>query len=154
MTKARSSLSLAVGAIAIALACARAPEAGDEPTGSVTASSALVGPRWRLIELDGKPSIAMTGGREPHLIFSRSDTASRVGGATGCNSMGGHYQADSSSLRFSQMFSTKMACVEEDRMRQEAAFVTALAAVDRYAISGDTLTLSAGDRVVARFVKS
>ena len=154
MRKVRRSLPLAIGAVAIALACARAPEAGDDPTASVTGASSLVGPRWRLIELEGQPSIAMTGSREPHLIFSRSDTASRVGGATGCNSMGGNYQADGTSLRFSQMFSTKMACVEEDRMRQETAFLNALNAVDRYAVSGDTLELRAGDRVVAKLVKS
>ena len=68
--------------------------------------------------------------------------------------MGGTYQADGTSLRFSGMFSTKMACVEEDRMRQETAFLNALEAVDGYAVSGETLVLSAGDRVVAKFVKS
>jgi heat shock protein HslJ len=47
-----------------------------------------------------------------------------------------------------------MACVEEDRMRQETRFVSALERADRYAISGDTLTLRAGDAVVARFVKT
>ena len=154
MMKVQPSLSLAIGTIAIALACAKAPEAGDEAAGSVTASSALEGPRWRLVELEGQPAIAMTGSREPHLVFSRSDTAARVGGATGCNSMGGSYQDDGTSLRFSALFSTKMACVEEDRMRQETAFLNALNAVDRYAVSGDTLLLSAGDRVVAKFVKS
>ena len=154
MRTLRHGMSWVAGAIVIALACAKPPEAGDEPSGSVTAASALVGPRWRLIELEGQPSIAMTGSREPHLIFSRSDTASRVGGATGCNSMGGSYQADATGLRFSQMFSTKMACVEQDRMRQETAFLNALNTVDRYAVSGDTLELRAGDRVVAKFVKS
>jgi heat shock protein HslJ len=154
MRKVRGSLSLVAGTVAIALACAKAPEAGDDPTGSVTSARSLVGPRWRLVELEGQPAIAMTGSREPHLIFSRSDTAARVGGATGCNSMGGSYQADGTGLRFSGLFSTKMACVEEDRMRQESAFLNALNAVDRYAVSGDTLMLSAGDRVVAKFVKS
>ena len=154
MTKVQASFFLAIGAVVIALACARAPEAGDEPAGSVTPASSLVGPRWRLIEIDGQPAIARTGPREPHLIFSSSDTASRVGGSTGCNHMGGTYQADGSSLRFSQMISTKMACVEDDRMRQETAFLTALNAVDRYAVSGDTLELRAGERVVAKLVKS
>jgi heat shock protein HslJ len=154
MSKTRGLLCLLVGTAAIALACAKAPEAGDDPTGSVTSATSLVGPRWRLVELEGQPAIAMAGAREPHLIFSRSDTAARVGGATGCNSMGGSYQADGASLRFSQMFSTKMACVEEDRMRQETAFLNALEAVDRYTVSGETLVLSAGDRVVAKFVKS
>ena len=151
MRKEQWKLGLVI--IVLALACAKSPEAGNEPGASVTDTSSLVGQRWRLVELDGQPSIAGGGAREPHLIFSR-DSVDRVGGATGCNSMGGTYEADSSRIRFSQLFSTKMACVEQDRMRQEARFVNALETADRYAISGDTLTLSVGETVVARFVKS
>jgi heat shock protein HslJ len=140
--------------LVIALACAKTPEPGGEAAGSVTAPTSLVGPRWRLVELEGEPSIPGSGAREPHLIFSQSDSVDRVGGATGCNSMGGTYEADASSIRFSQLFSTKMACVEEDRMRQEARFLKALESADRYAIAGDTLELRAGEAVVAKFVKS
>jgi heat shock protein HslJ len=151
MRSGQWKMGFAIGAIA--LACAKAPEPGDEPTASVTAASSLVGPRWRLAQLDGQPALAGGGAREPHLIFSRSDTVDRVRGATGCNSMGGAYDADGSRIRFSQLFSTKMACVEQDRMRQETRFLAALESVDRYAISGDTLTLTAGAKAVARFVK-
>ena len=150
----RKQWKLGLVMIVLAAACAKSPEAGDEPGASVTGASSLVGPRWRLVELDGQPSIAGGGAREPHLIFSQSDSVDRVGGATGCNSMGGTYEADTSRIRFSQLFSTKMACVEQDRMRQEARFVNALETADRYAISGDTLTLSAGEKVVSKFVKN
>ena len=87
-----------------AIACAKSPSPGDETAsvaGSVSQTSALVGPRWRLVEL----------------------------------------------------ISTKMACVEEDRMRQEARFLGALQLADRYAISGDTLTLTAAGDAVAKFEK-
>jgi heat shock protein HslJ len=67
--------------------------------------------------------------------------------------MGGRYTAEGERIRFADLFSTKMACVEEERMRQETRFVGALGRVDRYAISGDTLTLSEGGTVVARFVR-
>jgi putative lipoprotein len=150
MRKERLTIALVI----IALACAKPPEPGGEATGSVTAESSLVGPRWRLVELEGEPAIAGGGPREPHLIFSQSDSVDRVGGATGCNVMGGTYETDANSIRFSQLFSTKMACVEDDRMRQEARFVKALESADRYAISGDTLELRAGTDVLARFVKS
>ncbi|HJU68749.1 MAG TPA: META domain-containing protein [Gemmatimonadaceae bacterium] len=137
------------------IACAKSSSPGDETAaaaGSVSASSALQGPRWRLVELEGQPSLSGGGAREPHLIFSR-DSVDRVGGATGCNTMGGRYTAEGDRIRFSDLFSTKMACVEEERMRQETRFVGALGRVDRYAISGDTLTLSEGGTVVAKFVK-
>jgi heat shock protein HslJ len=151
----KTSMTLLV--LAFAAACAKSPGSGDETTssaGSVSEGSILVGPRWRLVELDGQPSIAGGGAREPHLIFSRSEGVDRVGGATGCNSMGGRYEIDGDGIGFSDLFSTKMACAEEDRMRQETRFVSALERADRYSISGDTLTLHAGDAVVARFVKT
>ena len=146
--------TMGLGVVALVLACTKAPEAGDDPSAPVTAVSGLVGPRWRLVELDGQPSIAGGGAREPHLVFSTRDSVARVGGATGCNTMGGTYEADVSRIRFSQLFSTKMACVEEGRMQQETRFLRALESADRYAISGDTLTVFAGDRAVARFAKA
>ena len=148
-------ISLAGIALLGVFACVKSSPPGDDTdtaAGSVTASSALQGPRWRLIELEGQPALSGGGAREPHLIFSR-DSVDRVGGATGCNSMGGRYTAEGDRIRFSDLFSTKMACIEEERMRQETRFVGALGRVDRYAISGDTLTLSEGGTVVARFVK-
>lgn len=142
-------------ALLVVIACAKSSSSGDETAtaaGSVSAASALQGPRWRLVELEGQPSLPGGGAREPHLIFSR-DSVDRVGGATGCNSMGGRYTAEGERIQFSDLFSTKMACIEEERMRQETRFVDALSRADRYAISGDTLTLSEGGRVVAKFVK-
>ena len=143
-----------------AIACAKSSSPGDETAaaaGSVSVSSALQGPRWRLVELEGQPALAGGGAREPHLIFAR-DSVDRVGGATGCNSMGGRYEADGERIRFSDLFSTKMACVEEERMRlqmgETESALGALERADRYAISGDTLTLSEGATVVAKFVKS
>ena len=146
----------AVFALVVVAACAKSSSPGDETAsaaGSVSETSALVGPRWRLVELEGQPAIAGGGSREPHLIFSRTEGVDRVGGATGCNSMGGKYQIDGEQIHFSELFSTKMACVEEGRMRQETRFVGALERADRYSISGDTLTLRAGEAVLAKFVK-
>ena len=147
-----------IAALALVLVggCAKSSSPGDETSsaaGSVSETSALVGPRWRLVELEGQPSLAGGGAREPHLIFSRTDGADRVGGATGCNSMGGKYRIDGERIHFAELFSTKMACVEDARMRQETRFLGALERADGYAISGETLTLRAGDTVVAKFVK-
>ena len=148
-------ISIAGVALLGVIACVKSSPSGDDTAtaaGSVTASGALQGPRWRLVELEGQPALSGGGAREPHLIFSR-DSVDRVGGATGCNSMGGRYTAEGDRIRFSDLFSTKMACIEEERMHQETRFVGALGRVDRYAVSGDTLTLSEGGTVVAKFVK-
>ena len=149
-------MSIAGLALLAVIACAKSSSTGDDTAtaaGSVSAASALQGPRWRLVELEGQPALPGGGAREPHLIFSR-DSVDRVGGATGCNSMGGRYTAEGDRIRFSDVFSTKMACIEEERMSQETRFMGALGRVDRYAINGDTLTLSEGGTVVARFVRT
>jgi copper homeostasis protein (lipoprotein) len=136
-------------ALVLVVACAKPPGPSDE---AASISEALVGPRWRLIELEGQPSLG-GGSREPHLIFSRPDGVNRVGGATGCNIFGGRYEAQAPRIAISELYSTRAACAEENRMRQEARYLSALDRADRYAVNGDTLTLSEGETVVARFVK-
>ena len=131
-------------------ACAQPPASEDEVATNVSGTESLVGPRWRLVELEEQPSISGGGAREPHLRFSAEN---RVSGATGCNTLGGGYEIAGERLRFGDLFSTKMACIEDDRMAQETRFVRALDRVDRFAVSGDTLTLFAGESAVARFVR-
>jgi hypothetical protein len=77
----------------------------------------------------------------------------RVSGATGCNTLGGAYERTGEQLRFGDLFSTKMACVEENRMTQETRFMRVLDDVDRFAITGDTLTLFRAGSPAARFVR-
>lgn len=79
------------------------------------------------------------GQREPYLILRRQDH--RVSGFTGCNQMAGAYTLDGQALTFSQMISTKMACLGGG-METEAAFIAALRRVRGWSITGDRLTLS------------
>lgn len=131
-------------------ACVQPPASETEVAANVSGTESLIGPHWRLIELEGQPSISGGGAREPHLRFSAEN---RVTGATGCNTLGGGYEGTGEQLRFGDLFSTKMACVEENRMAQETRFMRALEGVDRFAVSGDTLTLFRGESAVARFVR-
>jgi heat shock protein HslJ len=122
-------------------------------TGARQPSGELAGVELRLTEIDGAPAVASggLGGREPHIRFG-ADSA-RVTGFTTCNSMFGRYEAaGGGQLRFVQLGSTKMACVEPARAQQEQRFMAALQSVDRYAITGDTLTLYENDRPRVRFV--
>lgn len=131
-------------------ACPQPPASETEGAANVSEPESLVGPSWRLTELDGQPSISGGGAREPHLRFSAEN---RVSGATGCNTLGGGYERSNEQLRFGNLFSTKMACVEEHRMAQETRFMRALEGVDRFVVSGDTLTLFSGEKAVARLVR-
>lgn len=143
-------MKFVVAAMAFVItACAQPPSSDHEVAVNMSGADSLIGPYWRLIELEGQPSVGGGGGREAHLRFSAEN---RVSGATGCNTLGGGYERAGEQLRFGDLFSTKMACVEEHRMVQETRFMRALDGVDRFTVNGDTLTLFAGGSAVARFV--
>lgn len=143
-------MKLVFAITAVAVACSQPPQSQDEMAATMSGNASLIGPRWRLVELEGQPSIAGGGAREAHLRFTQEN---RVSGATGCNTLGGRYESTNERLRFGDLFSTKMACIEEDRMAQETRFMRALEGVDRFAVSGDTLTLFRGESAVAKLVR-
>ena len=119
-------------------------------TGRTPASAPLEGTHWRLIELNGKPALAAAEQRAD-LQFARGDSA-RVSGSSGCNRFMGSFTHTGGDLRFGQMASTSMACIDERVTEQERTFLTALGATERYAVAGDTLTLLGSSGTLARFV--
>lgn len=72
----------------------------------------------------------------PALQFDQA--TQRVSGADGCNRLMGTYQATGDTLVFSQMASTKMACIDNTLPNQ---FNTALANVTNYQVYNNTLKL-------------
>lgn len=64
----------------------------------------------------------------------------------------GRYEPSGDRIRFSALATTRMACLDGEANRQEAAFVGALGQMDRFMVSGDALTLYQGERPRARFV--
>lgn len=94
---------------------------------------------WKLVRVGDGPVGSGPGQREPHLILRRQDH--RVSGFTGCNQMAGGYSLDGQTLSFTQMISTKMACLGGG-MDTEAKFTAALQQVHGWSIAGDKLTLS------------
>ena len=119
-------------------------------TGRTPESATLAGTHWRLIELNGKPALAAAEHRAD-LQFARGDSA-RVSGSSGCNRFMGSFTHTGADLRFGQMASTQMACIDERVSEQEHAFLTAMGATERYAVAGDTLTLFGSSGTLARFV--
>jgi heat shock protein HslJ len=69
----------------------------------------------------------------------------QVGGSSGCNSYGGSYQVEGSSLTISEVVGTLMACAEDEINQREAEFLSALPNVASYEIVRDTLTLFDAD---------
>ena len=94
---------------------------------------------WKLIELNGKPFAKdETMGREPHIILKNEDR--RVNANSGCNSIMGTYELEQGNrIKFSQMMSTMMACVN---MEIETELKKALETTDNYTLSADGKYLS------------
>jgi len=103
---------------------------------------------WKLVELNGKPVVASSRRREPHLRLSPE--AKTLVGSGGCNTMRGVYQLDGARLRFTQIATTRMAC-PDPYMGQESAFLKVLEATDSFKLSGDTLELLGDGKSLARF---
>jgi len=121
----------------------RAGEGAKVPDASLTETY------WKLIELDGQAAVIGAGGRELHMVLA-SD-GSRVHGFSGCNRLTGSYQRTDGQLSFSQLASTRRACMEG--MEQEQRFLDGLGRTSRFIIRGDTLTLYSGDaQPTMRFV--
>ena len=78
-----------------------------------------------------------------------------MSGFTTCNNFFGRYDASGAGrLRFADLGSTKMACVDPDLARQEQRFMAVLQRVDRFAIDGDVLILLEGSRELARLTSA
>jgi heat shock protein HslJ len=103
--------------------------------------SALKEKYWRLIELNGKV-VGSSMRREPHIVLRITDN--RITGNSGCNGFSGIYTLNEETKRisFSEMISTRMACMNMEFDEQE--FLDVFGIVDNYSISadGNTLTLN------------
>ena len=104
---------------------------------------------WKLIELDGA-TVVMAPAQQREVRITLAGEGSRLFGFSGCNQLVGAYVQESSALRFTQMASTKMACVPPF-MELESQVLKMLGATTAYRIEGQQLTLLGGDQVLARF---
>ncbi len=110
----------------------------------------IEGPVWRLDQLGGEP-VASAGDpqRDPQLQFDRRN--GRVSGSGGCNRVSGTFERNGSTLKLSQLASTRMACTDPGLSTKEAQFFAALQATASYRLQGPTrlALLDAGGRTLA-----
>ena len=104
------------------------PEVAEKQPESITEKY------WKLVELNGKPVVLDETGKGAFIILKSEEN--RVNGSGGCNTLTGTYQldADVQRIRFSQMVSTQMACLN---MEVENEMKQALEMADNYAVSPD-----------------
>jgi len=104
----------------------------DSGTGAV---SALVGPTWRVVTIEGAKVL---DGTQLTATFS---TDSRVSGSSGCNLYSGRAAAQTGKLSVGPLASTLMACQADGVMPQEQRYLAALQAATSFTVSGDELRL-------------
>jgi len=132
--------ALALLALAACSAAGGGAEAGSAPAASAT------GREWRLVELGGRPAAMGAGGRPATLRLD----AGRASGFAGCNSFSGGYRMMAgSSLVFSPLASTRMACAEG--MELEREYLAALEATRSFRLTTQGLELLGERGVLARF---
>ncbi|PFG16917.1 heat shock protein HslJ [Propionicimonas paludicola] len=122
MSRAWSLLVLA------ALLSACAPPIAAQPSPKLADTS------WVVTELSGKPTLPAA---VPTIQFS----ADQVSGFSSCNRFSGSYRQSGSTLSFSQLAMTAMACMDAGVMEQESAFSAALAKVASVRSAGSGLEL-------------
>lgn len=97
----------------------------------------LAGTYWKLIRLADAPVAVTDHLPEPHLILDAANE--RVHGFGGCNSYSGSYTTHGAALAIGPVAATMRACLAHPE--QETNYLAMLAAVRRYTIHGDELTL-------------
>ena len=109
-----------------------APAAGGE------SGSALPGTRWRLEDLAGD---GVVDDAEATLEFV---DGGRVAGNTSCNRFTGTITLTGDAISFGPLATTRRACPEA-LMTQEATYLAALGAAQRFEVAGDTLLIHTAD---------
>lgn len=128
------------------------PAAARTASADSVAAPTWQGVEWRLSELNGRPVRVSDERRRPTLTLSSGVRGRRVSGMAGCNRFTGPYTASGAAIKLGPLASTQMAC--PDGMELERDYLTALRTVDGFSVGSSVLTLKAGSRVVARFVRA
>jgi heat shock protein HslJ len=125
------SMTYVTAALVLVLAgCATPP--GSPGSGFTTPE--LAGTRWVITSIDG---------REPSGPALTADFSNdgRVSGDAGCNSYSGPYIQNGRTVQFGELLSTRRACVDESRQRQETRLLNILQGSTTLQLSRSRLTV-------------
>jgi heat shock protein HslJ len=123
---------IALGAV-ILTACASTAQP-TEPASGGDSAAGLADTSWKLTEIDGK---VVPGDVGATIAF----TGDQVTGSGGCNGFGGGYMVEGSTITFSEVASTLMAC-EGPKMDVETSYLGALQGKATFTLSGGALVIT------------
>lgn len=131
-------MKLATTALAAALLALALASCGGETGGETAAAdpASLEGPSWILdggIDVEGWQQAA------PGISFAKA----RVSGSNGCNTFGGSFTTDGSSLELGELVATMKAC-PPPAAEVERAFTKQLEAASSWRVEGEQLVLEGG----------
>lgn len=110
----------------------------------------LAGSQWRLASYgDPNNQIPVTSASDITLAFT---TETQVEGFGGCNGYSGQYQTADTSITFSSVVHTLVACSDSAVMEQEQAYFDALNSATQYQGYYDRLFITYGDGQELRFI--
>ena len=114
---------------------------------AASATAPLAGTYWRLARMNGETVQTTAGASLPHIAL-HADTE-RVAGFGGCNRFFGRYSAADPAISIQPLGGSRASCADTNAL--ERSFISALAAVDHYVVSGGQLTLSSDGRAILVF---
>lgn len=116
----------------------------DEEKTEAMAQTRLEGVRWVLVSYmnDAGETVDALADREATAEFLADG---QMGGNGSCNQYFASYTVDGDNLTIGQAGSTMMACMPEEVMAQEAAFLAALQSAATFVIDGEQLHIMNGD---------
>ena len=119
----------------------------------ITASAQKLPGEWKLVEAR-QNGVKVPLGREikTNLIFGDKN---RLTGNAGCNRYSTVYRLENKSrIKFQPIVSTRMACVDDNFMKQENTFFSVMEKIEKYKIKGNQLIFfDSNERNVLRFAR-
>ncbi|AQX07295.1 META domain-containing protein [Elizabethkingia ursingii] len=136
---------IAAGILLVANSCTTATKTNtDNSSAQTTTENTIIGKKWKLVELFGKPVADQVNGKEAFLKLLQQDKAYSYQASGGCNGIRGTFTTNATSvIHFSPGASTKMACPD---MSIETGISKVLETVDNYTVNkeGNILSLNKG----------
>lgn len=111
---------------------------GKEMNGCGGQPAALLQGEWVVESIAGASLV-----KESKVTMTFAD--GQLSGSSSCNRFTGGYTLTGEALSITQPAGTRMACIPDELMKQEAAFLKLLTLVTTFSVEGNTLTLSTAD---------
>ena len=102
---------------------------------------------WKLVTINSED----VSGIEPPITLSLDEAQKKISGFAGCNRFFGGYEMNETTLRFSNIGSTKMFC--QDKSSTENWYLQTLSEVQSFKTEGEKLLLLNGESVALEFKK-